>query len=91
MSEKIHVPLTQDQIDIVNMLKETLALALEGEFTSIGVVVCMKNGFSSNCAGRQAAELNLACDDLKRRLLDAVLTGTAEKQSRRSSILHLRQ
>lgn len=80
-------PLTQDQIDIVEMLKETLAEALEGRFTSIAIVVCMKDGFSSAMCGRQAADLNLACDDLKYKIHAAVTDGTAERMSRRSSIL----
>ena len=81
------VVLTQDQIEIVDILKETLAQALEGNFKSIGIVVCMADGFASVMCGRQAADLNLACDDLKRKILIAVTEGTAERQSRQSSIL----
>lgn len=91
MSKIIGTPLSEDQIAIVDMLKETLAQALEGNFTTIGIVVCMKDGFASAMCGRQAADLNLACDDLKRKILDAVTDGTKERQSRRSSILQMRQ
>lgn len=91
MSRIIGVPLTDEQADIVDMLKETLAQALEGNFTTIGIVVCMKEGFASVLSGRDAGSLNLACDDLKRKILEAVTLGTQERQSRRSSILQTRQ
>lgn len=80
-------PLSQDQIDIVDMVKELLALCLEGQITTIGIVGCKKEGFFSAMRGRQAADLNLACDDLKASILKEVLSGTAEKQSRRPTIL----
>lgn len=79
--------LTQDQIEIVEILKETLAQALEGNFTTIGIVVCMKDGFASVMSGRQAADLNLACDDLKYKIHAAVTQGTEERLTRQSSIL----
>jgi hypothetical protein len=79
--------LTEDQIAIVDLLKETLAQALEGNFSTIGIVVCMKDGFASVMSGRQAADLNLACDDLKYKIHAAVTSGTSERTSRRSSIL----
>ncbi len=78
--------LSQDQIEIVELLKETLAQALEGNFTTIGIVVCMKDGFASVMSGRQAADLNLACDDLKYKIHAAVTEGTKERNTRKSSI-----
>ena len=87
MSKLVGVPLTEDQIAIVDILKETLAQAIEGNFYTIGIVVCMKEGFASAMAGKDAGSLNLACDDLKRKILDAVTDGTAERLTRRSSIL----
>ncbi len=80
-------PLSEEQIEIVDMIKELLALCLEGKITTVGIVGCREDGFFSAMRGRQAADLNLACDELKKRILDEVLTGTAERQSRRSSIL----
>ena len=68
--------LTDDQIAIVEMLKETLAQALEGNFQTIGIVVCMKGGFASAMAGPDAGSLNLACDDLKYKIYAAVTEGT---------------
>jgi hypothetical protein len=79
--------LTEDQIAIVDLLKETLAQALEGNFSTIGIVACMEGGFASVMSGRQAADLNLACDDLKYKIHAAVTSGTAERTTRRSSIM----
>lgn len=79
--------LSADQIEIVDMIKELLAIALEGKISTIGIVGCKEEGFFTAMRGRQAADLNLACDDLKRRILDEVLDTTAERATRRSSIL----
>lgn len=80
-------PLSKEQIEIVDMIKELLAIALEGKITTIGIVGCREEGFFSAMRGRQAADLNLACDELKKRILDEVLDTTTERQTRRSSIL----
>lgn len=76
--------LSEDQIAIIELLKETLAQALEGNFSTIGIVVCMKDGFASVMSGRQAADLNLACDDLKYKIHKAVTEGTTERATRRA-------
>lgn len=77
--------LTDDQTAIVALLTETLEQAMEGNFSTIGIVVCMKDGFASVMSGRQAADLNLACDDLKYKIHKAVTEGTAERVTRRGS------
>ena len=79
--------LTEMQVEIVDMIKELLALCLEGQISTIGIVGCRESGFFSAMRGRQAADLNLACDELKKRILDEVLSGTTERNTRRSSIL----
>ena len=79
--------LTEEQLAIVDMIKELLALSLEGKITTVGIVGCREEGFFSAMRGRQAADLNLACDELKKRILEEVLSGTAERQTRRSSII----
>lgn len=63
---------TEDQIAVIEICKETLAQALEGSIGSIGIVACMKTGYATVMAGRQAADLNMGCDSLKRKILDAV-------------------
>ena len=80
-------PLSDDQIAIVEMIKELLALCLEGKISTVGIVGCREDGFFTAMRGRQAADLNLACDELKKRILDEVLDGTAERNTRRSAIL----
>lgn len=80
-------PLSKEQIEVIDMIKELLAIALEGQITTIGIVGCRGEGFFSAMRGRQAADLNLACDELKKRILDEVLDTTTERQTRRSSIL----
>jgi len=74
-------------VAIVDLIKEALAQALEGNVKTIGIVACLEGGFASVMAGRHAADLNLACDDLKYKIHAAVTGGTIERQSRRSSIL----
>ena len=64
--------LNEDQIAVVDVLKEALANALEGHISSCAVIVCMKTGYATVMAGRQAADLNLGADSLKRKILEAV-------------------
>ncbi len=79
--------LDEDQVAIVDLLKEALAQALEGNIKTVGIVACMEGGFATVMAGRMAADLNLACDDLKYKIHQAVTEGSQERQTRRSSIL----
>jgi len=82
--------LDEDQIAIVDLLKEALAEALEGNITTIGIVVCMKGGFASVMAGKQAGDLNLGCDDLKQRIRDAV-TGSQKTRGASTRLLRGRR
>ena len=82
----IGAPLSEDQAAIVDLLKEALAQALEGHIKTVAVIACLEGGFATVMAGRQAADLNLGCDELKRKILNAVTEGTEERQSRRSAI-----
>ena len=79
-------PMPQDQIDIVDMVKELLALCLKGQITTIGIVGCRPEGFFTAMRGRQAADLNIACDDLKAEILAEVKKTSFERNSRRSII-----
>jgi hypothetical protein len=71
----IQPKLTEDQLAIVEVCKETLAQALEGSITTIGVIACMKAsgsksaGYATVFAGRQASDLNMGCDSLKLKIL----------------------
>ena len=91
MSKLVGVPLTETQLRIVDMVKETLAEALEGRFHSMAIVVCMKEGFSHAMCGKDGPSLNIALDDLKDEILKGLKSGTDERQTRGSSLLKLRQ
>ena len=73
--------LTEDQQAVVEICKETLAQALEGSISSIGIVACMKTGYATVMAGRQAADLNLGADSLKSKILNAVENAGAERMA----------
>ena len=64
--------MTQDQLAVIEICKETLAQALEGEITTIGVVACMKNGYATVLAGRQASDLYMGCGSLQSKILGKV-------------------
>lgn len=65
-------PLTESQQACVDLLEETLQEARAGLIETIGIVACMKSGYASVMAGSNAASLNLACDSMKKKILDAV-------------------
>jgi hypothetical protein len=79
-------PLTENQEACVSLLEEALREARDGNIETIGIVVCMTDGFASVMAGHQAADLNLGCDSLKRKILDAIEGGNVRARTR-SAIL----
>ena len=79
--------LDESQRACVDLLEEALEQARDGKIDAVGIVVCMKGGFASVMAGKRAGDLNLGCDDLKRKILDAVTGGNVAKPS---SILKVR-
>ena len=72
-------PLNEDQRAVVDLLKEALAQALEGQITSAAVIVCMKRGYAHVVAGRQASDLYMGCASLQREILDTVEVAGARK------------
>jgi hypothetical protein len=68
----IQPKLTEDQMAVIEVCKETLAQALEGHITTIGIIACMKSGYATVLAGRQASDLNMGCDSLKLKILRKV-------------------
>ncbi len=76
--------LTEDQIAVVDIVRECLAQALEGNISSIGIIACMKQGYATIVAGRQAADISLGCDSLKRKILNAVESAGSAKTDRLS-------
>ena len=83
--------LNEDQVAVVDVCKELLAQALEGQITSVGIVACMGSGYATVMAGRQAADLNLGCDSLKMKILDAVEAAGAQKMKRSLAIFDKRK
>jgi hypothetical protein len=65
----LHKQLTDTQRDCVDKLREALEQAEAGNISSIALVVCMKKGYATIVGGTQAADLNLGCDSLKRKIL----------------------
>jgi hypothetical protein len=64
--------LTDAQQACVDLLEEALGEAKRGMIHTVGIVACMKSGYGSVMAGSQAADLNLGCDSLKKKILAAV-------------------
>jgi hypothetical protein len=56
----------------VRMLEEVLEEAKRGTINTIGIACCMKTGFATSITGNKAAELNLAVDVLKAKILKAI-------------------
>jgi hypothetical protein len=74
--------LSESQQACVDLLREALAEAEKGNVTTIGILLCMGNGFASVMAGTQAADLNLGCDDLKFKIHAAVTEGNVKRASK---------
>ncbi len=66
------LPLSPEQQACVNLLEEALLETKRGAVDSIGLIVCMKDGYASVMAGKRAADLNMGCDSLKRKIIEAV-------------------
>ncbi len=64
--------LSDNQIACIDLIKEALAEALEGKVFGVGIALCMDGGWATVMAGSRPGDLNLACDDMKRKILDAV-------------------
>jgi hypothetical protein len=83
--------LNESQLACIDLLREALKEAEDGNIQAVGIVACLEGGFASVMAGTRAGDLNLGCDDLKRKILDAVTTGNVAKpQAKRDTILRVR-
>ena len=65
-------PLSEAQQACVDLLEETLIEAKKGAIETIGIIACLKSGYASVMAGSNASSLNLGCDSMKKKILDAV-------------------
>lgn len=66
------IPADPSVTAVIHLLEQALTAAKAGEITSIGLVVCMENGFGASFAGTQGAEINLGLDSLKANILKAI-------------------
>lgn len=57
----------------VDLLREILEQAEAGKIKSVAIAAVLDKGMATAMAGRDASVLNLGCDELKRKILDAVL------------------
>lgn len=80
--------LSEMQVACIDLLKEALAEALEGKVFGVGIALCMDGGWATVMAGTRPGDLNLACDDLKRKILNAVTEG--ERPKVKSNIMRAR-
>lgn len=73
----LKAPPSEAQIATIDLLKELLAEALEGKVEGVGIVALMQGGWATVMTATKPGDLNLGCDDLKRKILDAVVSGKA--------------
>jgi hypothetical protein len=66
-------PLDDAQLDCIDKLAQCLEEAKKGNVFTVGIVVCMKQGFATTIGGTDAGSLNLGCDALKQRILENVV------------------
>ncbi len=75
--------LDDDQRACVDALEQALALARDGGVHGMAIALAMDGGWSTAIAGQRPGDLNLACDDLKGKILDAVLNSPKTKATGR--------
>lgn len=74
--------------DCVQMLREALREAEDGNVYACALVLCMQGGWATNLAGSRPGDLNLGLDDLKGKILNAV-TSNANVNTKRSRIMRV--
>ena len=70
---KIIKPLNENQKACVELLDDALGEAKNGNVRAVAMVVCLEQGWATVFAGNPPGDLNLGLDDLKRKILDAVV------------------
>ena len=66
------IGLNKSQQDCVDILREALEQAEQGNVFSLGLILCMRTGYATTLGGTNAADLNLGCDSLKAKFLREV-------------------
>lgn len=77
-------PLNDQQQDCLDKLNEVVEQAERGNVYTVGIVVCLKDGFATTIGGTDAASLNLGCDALKARILERVTDGGVKLRAKKN-------
>jgi hypothetical protein len=64
----IHTP---EQLAVIDLIKETLAQALEGNIDCVAIVACMPGGYASVMSGNRPGDLMLGAFDLQCKVREA--------------------
>jgi len=73
MKPELIKPLSDRERACVELLEDALSEAKRGQVKALAMVVCMNAGWATVFAGNPPGDLNLGLDDLKRKILDAVV------------------
>jgi hypothetical protein len=71
----------------VDVLTDALEEAIKGRISSVALVVCMDDGIGTTMAGMNGLALNIGCDDLKKKIHEAIFIDGNVASKRKSSIL----
>lgn len=82
-------PLGEHEEACVALLEHVLTDARNGNVTSIGLVICSKNGFRATAAGAQLGDMHLGAASLQHQILELV-EGQGAAAARSSRIVRAR-
>ena len=71
MVDRLIKPLGAEEQAVVSLLENALKHAKAGEFSTLAITFCKKNGYGSTFCGAQASELYMALADLQGQVLEA--------------------
>ena len=80
--------LNDNQQACVALLRDALDEAVDGKIYAVALVVCLDGGWANALAGNRPGDLNLGCDDVKAKILQAV-TSDEIKNKKKASILRV--
>ena len=80
LPHKMPALLTEAQQDCCDKIQEVLDQCKAGNIHTVGIVVCMKDGFAATVGGNAAAELNIGIDYLKHSVLDKVFENMGRRR-----------
>jgi hypothetical protein len=81
--------MNDNQLACIDVLRDALREAEAGNVSACAVVLCMTGGWASVVAGERAGDLNLGCDDVKKKILNAVVNNASLNQ-KKANILRVK-